>query len=404
MTTVVILKILADVGLYYTIAGFFAALFGASAEPMFLSVPILALCVTLSYCLREKGNLRFAPFVLLLSLLLLPNTGIASLIAALPFAVYAILISAKRLYIPDWTQQVDIFSFFWKIFIVIFVIGLVGQKMQVITSVVIPMAVISGGCSILLMRSLRHEPEVYCEKKYQITNIIAIVLVGIAALLLSSKVFIAACVWLIKALYSYVISPILMGLIYVVLGLMQGIAWLASFVKLGFKKPDDENALELNITSAEDLFDFEEQADTGNTVEKVFIAIGILILAFIAFKFFKYIMGKKSETNEKPAETVRYRADPRKNSDTKPERGSAVARVRAQYRRFLKLCKDNGIVPEKSDTTRDINSLCQLTFDNELTSELREIYINARYDGAATKEDAANAKKICDEIKKKIPK
>jgi hypothetical protein len=403
MTTVVILKILVDVGLYYMIAGFFAAIFGASAATILLAVPIFAVSVTLSYFLRETGAWRFAPYVLLVAIPFLPGGCLASLIAALPMAAYVILMSTKRLYVPEWTQQVDIFSLSWKILIVMLIVGLIGRKMQIVTAVIIPMAVISGGCSILLMRSLRHEPKVYCQKNYQIVNIVAIVLVGIAAMLLSSKVFLGFCAWLLSSIFRYVISPVLTGFIYIILGIVQGVLWLASFIKLGFQKPDDENAVELNLTSPIESF-VEQNEATGDAFGNVLIALGVMILLILLYLLLKFMMARKSGEPESTGTEVRYYADPRKNKVAKPERSSAVWRVRTQYRRFLKLCKDNGIVPAKSDTTREINSLCRTIFDHKLTAELREIYINARYDGAATKEDAANAKKICDEIKKKIPK
>lgn len=76
MITMVFLKALCDLGIYYTFGGFFAVLLGATSSLLLAALPIQALCFAAAYALRQS-RLRFLPLGLLLLCWLLPGAGLA---------------------------------------------------------------------------------------------------------------------------------------------------------------------------------------------------------------------------------------------------------------------------------------------------------------------------------------
>ncbi|MCD8077460.1 MAG: hypothetical protein LUE63_03635, partial [Lachnospiraceae bacterium] len=69
----------------------------------------------MSFPLRNRGTLRFLPIVLLSVIFFLPDGGFPRCLAALTPAVYTIYLTTKKLYLPDWSAQVDLFQIFWKV-------------------------------------------------------------------------------------------------------------------------------------------------------------------------------------------------------------------------------------------------------------------------------------------------
>ena len=79
---------------------------------------------------------------------------------------------------------------------------------------------------------------------------------------------------------------------------------------------------------------------------------------------------------------------------------STVAQVRSAYRRYLKLGAAQGLRPQRSDTTLDIRKRFSRIFPDDASDALREIYLRARYDGHADREDASRAKALIAQLKK----
>ena len=79
---------------------------------------------------------------------------------------------------------------------------------------------------------------------------------------------------------------------------------------------------------------------------------------------------------------------------------SAVGQVRQAYRRYLRLGAAQGIRRARNDTTLEIQRRFSGLFPDAETGPLRELYLRARYDGHAEKEDAARAKEIVAQLKK----
>lgn len=400
MATIVFLKMVADLGFYFTFAGFFASLGGASSYIMLPMMLIDSACLAGSYALNKNGRLRFLPLAIMLGGYFLPGAGIADYIVMILPAAYVIWVAVKELYIPEWDRQVDIFSVYWKVFFVFIAIGLLCDQSGILTEMTIPCGIITLACCVMLMRSLRHERQIYCSKKYQLMNLGFVVAVGVVAMFLSSSVFLGSVLAALKVVYKYIIGPIFMAVIYAILVVLKGILWLFSFIKINLKNSEelsDASGIGEMLSNTQD-----ELGETNVIFERVLIAMGIVAVAIVAILIFKYLAKRMGKG---PVDTVitdrRYYAEPVSMKEPEPERGTPVQKVRALYKKFLKFSINQGIDIKKCDTSLDVNYKCSTSFNNSDTEELRSIYMEARYNGEATKENVARAKELYSHIKKK---
>ena len=249
-------------------------------------------------------------------------------------------------------------------------------------------------CSVLLMRSLRHDAEVYSSPGYQLLNLLAVAAVPAAAAVMSLETVLNGFFTVIKTIYR-----IIMGLILnVVMWIIRLIA--AAFGKLGVSIQPEGQVPELDLSGAKEMFGLSDSGSgAGDAVKYVFIALGVIIAAgllFVLFRYFSSGMDSASDNTEELLQSVRISRDTKKGE---PE-GTPVHRVRQQYKRFLKFCVKQGIEISESDTSGEISSRSSWLPPAEASAELREIYIKARYNGTASKEDAARARKLCTALRR----
>ena len=287
MITLVFLKALCDLGIYYTFAGFFAVLLGAAPALLLAALPLQALCFAAAFPLR-RGRLRYLPLAALLLCWLLPGVGLAEAVTFLPPAAYLVWLTVKGRFFPEWSHQVDIFSRFWKLLFPFLLLALVFGGAGAVTAITIPAGSVTLLCSVLLNRTLRHDPEVYCQRRCQLLNLAVVALAGLCALLLSTPAFLRGCLAFLRALYTYLITPILMLLIYAAVGLLSAVMWLLSRISLGAQ--GQENAVELDLQSAAETLGLQEAAgDLPAYLEQAALAIAILAAILILGAVFRYL-------------------------------------------------------------------------------------------------------------------
>ena len=397
MITLVFLKALCDLGIYYTFAGFFAVLLGAAPALLLAALPLQALCFAAAFPLR-RGRLRYLPLAALLLCWLLPGVGLMEAVTFLPPAAYLVWLTVKGRFFPEWSHQVDIFSRFWKLLFPFLLLALVFGGAGALTAITIPAGSVTLLCSVLLNRTLRHDPEVYCQRRCQLLNLAVVALAGLCALLLSTPAFLRGCLACLRALYTYLITPILMLLVYAAVGLLSAVMWLLSRISLGAQ--GQENAVELDLQSAAETLGLQEAAgDLPAYLEQAALAIAILAAILILGAVFRYLARRSA--GAPPAREGGERREAlslRRSAESGEPESPYVQRVRAQYRRFLKLYHRAGFPRSPGDTSGDIARCSRETLGEEVLP-LRELYIGARYGGEATREDAARAKELCARLK-----
>ena len=396
MLTMVGLKIAADLAFYYTLVGPPSLHFGGSSGALLGCLLLVTLCFVLSYCLRNRGALRFLPLALVAGCFFLPGAETATGVVLLPAWAYAVYLAARRVYEPEWSHQVDIFSLFWKLFLVYFAFELLLRVSDEAVTLSVMMGTVMLLCSVLLMRSLRHDPQVYCQAKYQLLNLALVAAALAAAGLLSSRTFLNGCFAVLKTVYLAVAKVLVQLLFWVI----EGIAKLFSWLKI--TKPEGKESIQLDLSSAKDILQLEDSGggEGSRILSYILIALGALAAIACLVLVFRYLSRREGERRPGggPADS-RYAVESRENQEGRAAPGSPVQRVRQQYRRFLRLCGRHGRVIQRSYTSREVNDNCADLFAPQ-AEELRDIYLEARYNDSATKEDAARAKALYAEMKR----
>jgi hypothetical protein len=395
MTAVVLLKALCDLGFYLTFAGFFAALWGADPSFLLAAALVQALSFAASFLLR-RGKARFLPLAGLILWAVFPGAGLPEAAVLLPSAAYLARLAAKGLYFPDWSRQTEIFSLFCKIFFPFVLAALACGASETVTAAAIPAGSLTLVTSVLLTRSLRHDPEVCCQPRYQLLNLAAVAGTALAAFLLSTPIFLRACREVLQALYQLLLVPILSLLGYGMIWLMAAVLWLLSRISIG--SPPEEDLFAGLQEAAEPLVQ-QGSADPPEYFRAILL-LGIAAAFFLLRAVFRYLSRWNTSVLASQGEGESRRGLPPSQGgaeDREPD--PSVRRVRAQYRRFLRLCRKEGISLAPGNTSLDLARNSREALGEEVFP-LREIYIGARYGGKASPGDVARARRLCSRLRR----
>lgn len=393
------LRGLTELSFYYAFASF-VAVCGGSRYAL-AGLILQAACFTLSAVLEKNKPLRMAALLPMALFWLLPGVPLADTLLVLPPALYLFWLAYRGGYLLEWGRHVELFSVFWKAYTLFaFLLLLIGMLPE-LAQASLPSALIMLVGSVLLMRSLRHEPEVYCQKWYQLLNAVTVIVVIAAAALLSTRAFLEACAAALAASYRTFVLPLLMlalaGFVYV----LRAVAWLVSLLNL--QPPElQQKAPELQLDSLAKELGLDQLA--GEPVgEKYLIAFCVLAAAVLLYFFFRWMM-RLGWGQQRPPEALEERFETEGDTEEKKRKvgsGNAVQRVRAQYRKFLKLYLSAGGELDDTHTSLDVEQGARRRrFSPESLEELRSIYIRARYADRADAQDVSRARELYAAMKK----
>ncbi|MCD8067646.1 MAG: hypothetical protein LUE87_01885, partial [Lachnospiraceae bacterium] len=392
MLTLVFFKLLSDLGVYYTFAGFFAVQAGAEPPALLSCFCLQVFCALLTYLAREKGFISYLLLALLGGCFFLAG-NLAGVIAVVPPGVYVAYIAAGKLYVPEYSRQVNIFSLFWKALLGFCCMALLFGGAEALRAVTIPAGLMTLTGCVILTRSLCHDLSVCCAPRYQVMNLATAAGIGGIALVLGSNLFLRTVLSLLGWFYQTICVPILMVFLYLLLGIFQVIIWLFSWVSFSWNGQEQE-AVELDMTSAQDLFGEAVSTEgNGELFERVCIALGLILAAAVIAAVFRFLSRRSGkEDGRRPMATERSAVEEKAFGPLFPFSSDPRRQVRQQYRKYLRLCRSRNIDIEKSDTSEEIASKSQYSLDSEAVHSLRKLYIAARYNDQAPREDAAFAR------------
>lgn len=400
MVTVHAMRILADLSFYYAFASFIAVCF--DSRYAVVGLLLQTICMTLSAAVSGHRGRRMAALIPTAVFFFLPGLVFADIALYLPAEAFIVWQAWKGMYPLVWSRHVELFSVFWKFYVGYATLLLLAGMVEEMTAASIPIALIMLVTSVLLMRTLRHDPETYCQRRYQIVNILSVLVVVALAAVISTEAFLAACVAVFRLGYNTFVLPFLMAGLWCFVQALRALAWLATLLKL--RAPDPIENPELNLDSAAKDLGIENMEVAGNPLLTA-IMTGILLLAAAAvlYFFFRWMMSRGFRSARQAA-VGEERRDVTEEVRQKPARewiGTPVQRVRSQYRKFLKLYEKNGGTVKAGDTSLDVErDAVRVRFDPAVARELREVYIRARYAGSADRDDAARAKELYAALKK----
>lgn len=396
-----VLRMLADVSFFFTFAGFIAVKCGGTGA--LAGALLQCLCFGLSYL---GGNRRWLRLLCLLPMGLgwyFARGSLADCIVLAITAVYVIWLVFRKDYVLDQERQQTLFGVYWKILIgFVLITSLLGAG-SVMVRASMPYAIIMLIASILLMRSLRHEPRVYCQRKYQLVNLGAVAAVGGAAWLISRPAVLNACAAAIKAVYNGIIRPILQLLLTALLAVIWGIGQLAALLfRGGEKELPQKEQVELDLSGMEGILPEDMELKEPSQLLR---ALGIVVLAAVVIVllilFFRWLSKRRGQETEAVRTGDERETLPLNRRAAKKKESSPVRSIRAQYRRFLKYCAALGVEQKKSSTSRDIHNRVEiLSGPVEISNRIRELYIRARYAGQADAEGVKQMKQLCSQAEK----
>ena len=183
--------------------------------------------------------------------------------------------------------------------------------------------------------------------------------------------------------------------------ILQGLAWLVSL--LNIQLPENENPPELQLKGiAEELGIVDLAAESPLNKEfMIFLCVlAVSVLLYFFFRWMKRLGWGVKQPPEVREERINIVSD-EDNTTQKVRLGGAVQRVRAQYRKFLKLYVSVGGELDPTHTSLDVErDAKKKRFDPSAAEELRSIYIRARYAEQAEGQDVSRAKELYALMKK----
>lgn len=398
MVMLYFLRMLADLGAYFAFGGTICSISGGGEK---LMGALLLECAVYAFaCLPKKRIFRLLLTLPILGAFFLPGLLLSDRIMLAPPTLYLFYLAFAGDNALSWNRHISLFKGFLSAYVPFAIItALLGAGEELLICS-LPYALMMLASSVLLMRALRHDESIYRETRFLLINGIGVLLLAACALFMSTEAFRQGLETVFGTLYRYVVAPVLMLVMLLMGGIVAGIAWLLSRVK---KEELEEfgEPLDVMFNSAEEILGLEE-AQQASAVDPVWwLIIAALAVLVIVFFFFRWLTRRHESDVKLPGREERFQLEDSVVREKEPPRGSPVQKVRALYRRFLKLCEKQGTEFLPSTTTKDVEYDAQRFYPNQhTTTEMREIYLAARYAERAEKADVTKMKNLLSTLKK----
>ena len=410
MNMLFFLKMLGDCSFFLAIAAFFASYLGQDESLVPHSVLLAACCALGRFLYVKKGRpgllciLPLAGFAAAAAALLIrKDLSAAGLLCLVPPFLYGCgcLASGRtEIEAPDVREQ---FSLLIKILPFMLFIGLISMDFARLSRFCVPSAILFLASYVLVMRMSRHQRSVIEEKRFQALNFAAAALVCLLALLLSSKVFLSAVSAVIKAIYSLLVTP----LILLIMILASVFFWVFSHLVPQSASQQVESTFKMSEETAQEVLQ-ELGVQTGNghpylaALFTVLLAAGVILCIFLLFR--RLAGSRRLGETRRPGEERSFLASSEEQKETLPRfsRDPSV-RVRRRWQQVLRLAGRSGAHLAASMSTlqqaEEVNRV--LRGSGEELEMLRSLYLKARYGLQADAESAAEANRLYKAIKEK---
>ncbi len=401
MITLLFLKAFSDLGFVYAIFSPVISVLSLHRGVFFLGWILQSLAYSLSFQLKDKGFLKYLPFLLCLAPLPL-DPRIATAAFLLIGMGYGIWYASKNAFFMDRDLQINIFSIYWKLAIAEVVILFMLGKAEILSEWTLALDVLVITTQIMMMRSLRHDQAVYTTLRYQVTEVGVMALLGIAVAFISSPQVRGSVLMTIKFWYMQLVLPVLL---VVLRGVAFVLGWFVEPLKRLMEKnrPEEAQKIEINMESMKDLLEIDDtdmNPDAAKRVEMILIGIGILIAVAVIIMLFRYFSPERHPDRRKNSGTVsRSFIKTGSGRGAQEDETDASSQVRARYRSFLKIYRKMRLPLAPATTSGDIMNAAETHFDPDANSRMRQLYIAARYDDSSTESDAAEAKELLKKLR-----
>ena len=394
MAVMVFLKCAGDISFMFMMLGSIAVHFGASVWACVAALAVICLAEVLSFVLDGvKSGLRLLPFILPLGCAFLPGMTISSFIICGIIFAYTVFVAATHRYMAEDSQR-TIFKITAGGLLAMLLILLLVSAEQISFSIVIFAGLISLCCSILLLRSLRHDSEVYSRMSFQMVNLGVIAAVLGVSVVLSTRAVTEGIFKVLSAIYKGVAYVILTVITYAIRAVAAAVSWLKSLFGSVETAEEAAQQQQLDLRGAADLFDTNGEYTGLPTWIKIvgIVVIALIVIGILTLIFRKLAGGRRGAAAGTARGNTSY-SKTYQRAKAAPE-GAQVGGVRKQYRKYLAMVRAEGQTITADETSADIAMFAPPKYRTEAAAELRKLYLEARYNGEASKEAADRAKEL----------
>lgn len=383
---------LTDLSVYFSLAVIIGRIFGLSHVPV-VPLLIMAACCLPAFWLKDAKArlLRYAPLGLMALCLFFVYQPVDAVLL-LPPALYVAYSCVKGLFYTDKFAFRTRFIACGRLLPVPLLICLALDR-PTLEGFCLPFALMFLLGGMLLLQLLRQSIEVMQRPRFRLYCTLTVLAAPALGLLLSTPAVLSALRSALGAVYQYVLSPILLGLAYVIALVISPLFYLIQWrTTEGEDVPVEADA----SASVTDWIGEYTHLAGGDLVRKILIAVLILAAVFAAIYLLRKLLGSRTPPSGATASEHREAlgAAPRRPRGPLLRR-SPREQARALYRKFMQLCAVRGIALEPSTTSQQITrSAAQAHWCPEAPAEaMREVYIAARYsDHAVTPAQLKTAK------------
>ena len=387
MSLIFSLKMLCDLCIYYSFAGFLATFYNGRSDLRVLILPVIAAAV--SVMLRDKGNLRYlAPLLLIPAFL--RSFILVDILLLLPPTIYLITLIIHLDQFSGRFDYSDIFSAYARLYPVFALIMAFNWSERLLTSS-LPFALMFFISGVLLLRILRHNPEVVFNQRFLLNNSLGILIATTAGIFLGSPWSVYLYKSILSNFYFRVVAPILIFFVTCVVYILRP---LFALIESMANRSTVEEVL--TLSGEFEQIEYEEVLlrQSSDFLRAVFYLAVISLLIYLTYRLFKKLNVYQMKDEIDGGVTQRRYSLAAGESSTASNRGSNP--IREVYRRYILMCQRDGFKLEKFTTSADLahHSLNRVP-GSDLPQRLRDIYIAVRYgDLPAGREEIDQAKSI----------
>ena len=385
MSSWLFLKVLADTSLYFSLIGIVP--FACGFE-FYLPALIYAASAMLAHMLTKlHPSLRFSCYILPLSTLLLARTMTENVILLLPI-IYAMAVITRAKYSPEYYRFLSYFKkviTMWCIFLgasLLFseMMAAIDDPVTLNFSLYLTYGIASFFSSVLLLRSVRLGSRIShaTDRKQLLVTVGSIA--GFSLIAISTeRVLMKYGLSLVQLIISF-FKTILASPIYLVLLIMDLLSG-----------DGEREAIEVSSTYVPvselpteevEYFGGETSVAAQAAAEESF-PWWIVIAAFVALAVLLFMMFRLQQTHEKSHKMKDIFLPVAKKKKSQNATVSNRNKVRRYYRDFLKHEKLRGVKLKSNQTSSDILENVRPN-KQKPASDLREVYLHARYDEGST--------------------
>lgn len=395
-----ILKILIDLSFFYT----FAVTIGIhhSGSSLLFCALLQSISFGLSSLFGENKVYRVLALLPIGLCWYVSLGALTDMAALLSTSIYMLYLTVKGDYSLSLSRQRRIFQIYCTIaplFLGIMAVG--GMADGALAAM--PFVFITLAVSIMMMRSLRHDPAVFQQRSYQLFNGASICGIFLAAYIASLDIMLQGLLKLLGWIFHSFLEPILTLFAQMIAFVVYLVIMILS--KAGVGRLAENRAEDMSLEDFSAYIDDSILADANQDNDHILIIIGVILGVAVVFFFFRWL-AKSYRDKDGTAVVMESRQNIFESiNGKKAKRRSGARSVRGIYRRFLKLCTSKGMEILYRDTSSDVEQKAAYYLPKEENIvQMRNIYIRHRYGGELEKEDVRRMKKLYQEIKGEIKK